>query len=632
MIVRFRDKEYAAPDGSVSFFDFLKGQGAFDKEIIAVKAGGELLDLSSLLREGSLEPVYIDSAEGTHILRHSAAHVMAEAVKELFPEAKVTIGPAIETGFYYDFDYEPGFTEEDLPRIEERMQAIIDKDIPITRRVVPKKEAVELFHGMGEPFKVELISAIPDEQVSLYTQDGFTDFCRGPHLPSTGRIPAFKLLSLAGAYWRGDEKNKMLTRIYGTAFPSAEALQEHLKFLEEVRKRDHRRLGRELDLFSISDEVGAGLVIYHPSGALLRYILEDFEKKEHLKRGYQFVIGPQILKVDLWKKSGHYENYRENMYFTKVDDVEYGLKPMNCVAHIMVYKSQIRSYRDLPLRYFELGTVNRHELSGVLHGLMRVREFTQDDAHIFCRQDQLHDEINGIASFVADVMGIFGFDYELEISTRPKEHFIGRIEDWDKAESILKSVLDDRSTPYDINEGDGAFYGPKIDVKLKDALGRKWQCATIQLDFALPERFDLHYTDKDSQRKRPVMLHRVILGAMERFIGILIEHYAGRFPLWLSPLQVLILTITDEQAAYAEELRQMLADADIRVEVDGRNEKLGFKIREGTMRKVPYMLILGRKEAETRTISVRGRDGAEMKGVSAAEFIERAREENTSRR
>ena len=334
----------------------------------------------------------------------------------------------------------------------------------------------------------------------------------------------------------------------------------------------------------------------------------------------------------MWKKSGHYENYRENMYFTKVDDVEYGLKPMNCVAHIMVYKSQIRSYRDLPLRYFELGTVNRHELSGVLHGLMRVREFTQDDAHIFCRQDQLHDEINGIISFVADVMGIFGFDYELEISTRPEEHFIGRIEDWDRAESILKSVLDDRSIPYDINEGDGAFYGPKIDVKLKDALGRKWQCATIQLDFALPERFDLHYIDKDGQRKRPVMLHRVILGAMERFIGILIEHYAGRFPLWLSPLQVLILTITDEQSAYAEELRQMLADADIRVEVDGRNEKLGFKIREGTMRKVPYMLILGKKETETRTISVRGRDGAEMKGVSAAEFIERVRQENTSRR
>ncbi len=357
---------------------------------------------------------------------------------------------------------------------------------------------------MGEPFKVELIGGVEDEQVSLYTQDGFTDFCRGPHLPSTGKIPAFKLLSLAGAYWRGDEKNKMLTRIYGTAYPSAEALREHLNFLEEVKRRDHRRLGRELDLFSISDEVGAGLVIYHPNGALLRYILEDFEKKEHLKRGYRFVIGPQILKVDLWKKSGHFENYRENMYFTKVDEVEYGLKPMNCLAHIMVYKSQIRSYRDLPLRYFELGTVNRHELSGVLHGLLRVREFTQDDAHIFCREDQLHDEINAIASFVADVMGVFGFEYELEISTRPKEHYIGRLEDWDRAERILKAVLDDRSLPYDINEGDGAFYGPKIDVKLKDALGRKWQCATIQLDFALPERFEppLHGQGRPAQTSR----------------------------------------------------------------------------------------------------------------------------------
>jgi len=632
LIVRFRDKEYAVEDGGVSFRDFLKGLGAFDERIAAVRSDGRLVDLSSFLTEGSLEPIYLDSPEGTQILRHSAAHVMAEAVQELFPEAKATIGPAIETGFYYDFDYEPGFTEEDLPRIEERMRAIIDRDVPITRRVVLKEEAIELFQGMGEPFKVALISGVQDEQVSLYTQDGFTDFCRGPHLPSTGRIPAFKLLSLAGAYWRGDEKNKMLTRIYGTAFPSAEALREHLHFLEEVKKRDHRRLGKELDLFSISDEVGAGLVIYHPNGALLRYVLEDFEKKEHLKRGYQFVIGPQILKVDLWKKSGHYENYRENMYFTKVDDVEYGLKPMNCVAHIMVYRSQLRSYRDLPLRYFELGCVNRHELSGVLHGLLRVREFTQDDAHIFCREDQLHHEINAIASFVADVMGIFGFEYELEISTRPEEHYIGRPEDWDRAESILKAVLDDRGLPYDINEGDGAFYGPKIDVKLKDALGRRWQCATIQLDFALPERFDLRYTDKDGLRKRPVMLHRVILGAMERFIGILIEHYAGRFPLWLAPLQVLILTITDEQSAYAEELRQMLSGADFRAEIDGRNEKLGLKIREGTLRKVPYMLILGKKEAETAAVSVRGRDGAEMKGVSPAEFIERIKQENTSRR
>lgn len=631
MIVRFQGKEYAVSDEGASFLDFLKGLGALDKEVVAVRVNGSAYDLDSSVKEGEIEPVSIDSPEGMEILRHSTAHVMAQAVKELFPGAKVTIGPAIETGFYYDFDYEPGFTEEDLPRIEERMREIVARDLPIRRRVVSKAEALDLFRGFGEPFKEELISGVKDSEVSLYTQDGFTDFCRGPHLPSTGKIRAFKLLSLAGAYWRGDERNKMLTRIYGTAYPSAAALEEYLHFLEEVKKRDHRRLGRELDLFSISDEVGAGLVIYHPKGALLRHILEDFEKKEHLRRGYEFVIGPQILKVDLWKKSGHYDNYRENMYFTKVDDVEYGLKPMNCVAHIMVYKSHIRSYRDLPLRYFELGTVNRHEKSGVLHGLLRVREFTQDDAHIFCRPDQLHQEISAIMSFVSDVMGIFGFEYELEISTRPAK-FIGREEDWERAEGILKAVLDDRSLAYEINEGDGAFYGPKIDVKLKDAIGRKWQCATIQLDFALPERFDLHYVDTDGRRKRPVMLHRVILGAMERFIGVLIEHYAGRFPLWLSPVQVLILPITDEQAAEAEKLRGMLAGEDIRVEIDGRNEKLGLKIREGTVGKVPYMVVIGKKEAETGTLSIRGRDGAEMKGVTSAEFIIKLKEENTNRR
>ena len=631
MIVRFRDKEYALENGRVTFLHFLEGIGAFEGGIVAVRVGDALLDLSSPLREGTVEPLSIDSPEGTDILRHTTAHVMAQAVKELFPEAKITIGPAIESGFYYDFDYEPGFTEADLPGIEKKMQEIIDRDLPIRRRELTKEQAADFFRKSGETFKVELISSIEDETVSLYTQDGFTDFCRGPHLPSTGRIPAFKLLSLAGAYWRGDEHNKMLTRIYGTAFPSAGALEEHLTFLEEIKKRDHRRLGRELDLFSISDEVGAGLVIYHPNGALLRSILEDFEKREHLKRGYQLVIGPQILKVEMWKKSGHYENYRENMYFTKVDGVEYGLKPMNCVAHIIVYRSQLRSYRDLPLRYFELGTVNRHEKSGVLHGLLRVREFTQDDAHIFCRQDQLHQEISAIISFVEDVMAVFGFEYELEISTRP-EKFIGRAEDWERAEGILKGVLDDRSMPYEINEGDGAFYGPKIDVKLKDALGRKWQCATIQLDFALPERFDLHYADRDGQRKRPVMLHRVILGAMERFIGVLIEHYAGRFPLWLAPVQVLILTITDEQSAYADELKDALLGVDIRVEVDGRNEKLGLKIREGTMRRIPYMIIVGQKERESRTLSIRGRDGSEMKGITPGEFIEKLKEENTYRR
>jgi threonyl-tRNA synthetase len=631
LIVRFDDKEYTIEDGGVTYAEFLNGTGVSAKEIVAVRKDGRLLDLSTPVGEGPIEAVAIDSPEGTEILRHSTAHVMAQAVKELFPETKITIGPSIETGFYYDFDYDPGFTEEDLPKIEERMQQIIDRDLPIRRQVIGRQEAIDLFDKSGENFKVELISGIEDDLVSIYTQDGFTDFCRGPHLPSTGRIPSFKLLSIAGAYWRGDEHNKMLTRIYGTAFPSREAMQQYLDFLEEVKKRDHRRLGKELDLFSVSDEVGAGLVIYHPNGALLRYLLEDFEKKEHLKRGYQFVIGPRILKMDMWKRSGHYENYRENMYFTKVDDIDYGIKPMNCLSHIMVYRSQIRSYRDLPLRYFELGTVNRHEKSGVLHGLLRVREFTQDDAHIFCRQDQLHPEISGVIAFIEDVMRIFGFAYELEISTRP-DKFIGREEDWDKAEEILKAVLDERSIPYDINAGDGAFYGPKIDVKLKDALGRKWQCATIQLDFALPERFDLHYVDSDGKRKRPVMLHRVVLGAMERFIGILIEHFAGRFPLWLAPVQVLVLTITDDQLAFAEQLREMFQQADIRVELDTRNEKLGLKIREGTMRKIPYLLIVGKKEVETGTLSVRGRDGAETKGVTPADFIHKVTEENNSRR
>lgn len=632
MIVRLDDKEYAVENGGSTFADLLKSTGLSATDIIAVRIGGSLLDLSAPLQEGPAASIRMDSPEGIDILRHTTAHVMAQAVKELFPETKITIGPAIESGFYYDFDYEPGFTEEDLPKIEQRMQEIITRDLPLKRQVVSKEEALEIFRKAGEDFKVELIGGIEDPQVSTYTQDGFTDFCRGPHLPSTGRIPAFKLLSIAGAYWRGDENNKMLTRIYGTAFPSAEALKAHLEFLEEVKKRDHRRLGKELDLFSISDEVGAGLVIWHPNGALLRHLLEDFEKKEHLKRGYHFVKGPQILKVDMWKRSGHFETYRENMYFTKVDDVEYGLKPMNCVSHIMVYKSQIRSYRDLPLRYFELGTVTRHEKSGVLHGLLRVREFTQDDAHIFLRPEQLNEEINRIITFIDDVMRIFGFECELEISTRPEDHYIGRLEDWDRAESILKTVLDERSIPYEINEGDGAFYGPKIDFKLKDAIGRKWQCATIQVDFALPERFDLHYTDNDGQRKRPVMLHRVVLGAIERFMGVLIEHYAGRFPLWLAPVQVLLLTITDEQDTYAAKLQELFQAAEVRVEIDERNEKLGLKIREGTMRKIPYLIILGKKEAETETISVRGRDGAEMKGVTPVDFIEKLKEEITYRR
>ncbi len=571
------------------------------------------------------------TAEDLEMLRHSTSHLMAQAVRELFPGVKVAIGPSIENGFYYDFDYDPGFTEEDLPKIEAKMQEIVSKDIPIEKKVLKKDEAVEMFRKMGETYKVELLESINDPEVNTYTQGSFTDLCRGPHLQSTGKIRAFKLLSLAGAYWRGDEKNKMLTRIYGTAFPDEQSLNKYISFLEEVKKRDHRRLGKELELFSVSDEVGAGLVIYHPNGALLRYLLEDFERKEHLKRGYQFVVGPHILKLDMWKRSGHFDNYREFMYFTKIDDVDYGIKPMNCLSHIMVYNSKVRSYRDLPLRYFELGTVCRHEKSGVLHGLMRVREFTQDDAHIFLRPEQLHQEILGIIQFVQDVMAIFGFDYEMEISTRP-EKSIGTDEDWEKAEKALKEVLDNQKLPYEINEGDGAFYGPKIDVKLKDAIGRKWQCATIQCDFALPERFDLHYVDSDGKRKRPVMLHRVVLGAIERFIGVLIEHYSGRFPVWLSPTQVIIMNITDDQGPYVKELYDAMTREGIRVDVDSRNEKLSLKIREGVVKKVPYMVIAGKKEMERGTVTVRMRDGSELKDITVQDLISRIKEDNTLRR
>jgi threonyl-tRNA synthetase len=569
--------------------------------------------------------------ENLDILRHSTSHLMAQAVKDLFPGVKVAIGPSIENGFYYDFDYDPGFTEEDLERIEKRMNELVTANVPIECKVMKRDEAIEFFTKMGETYKVELLNDIHDAEVNTYTQGAFTDLCRGPHLPSTGKIKAFKLLSLAGAYWRGDEHNKMLTRIYGTAFPDEKSLKEYITFLEEVKKRDHRRLGKDLDLFSVSDEVGAGLVIYHPNGALLRYLLEDFERKEHLKRGYQFVYGPHILKLDMWKKSGHFEHYRENMYFTKIDEVEYGIKPMNCLAHIMVYKSQIRSYRDLPLRYFELGTVSRHEKSGVLQGLMRVREFTQDDAHIFLRPDQLHQEILSIIRFVQDVMAIFGFQFETEISTRPSGS-IGSDEDWERAEKALKEVLDSEGLPYELNEGDGAFYGPKIDIKLKDAIGRKWQCATIQCDFALPERFDLTYADSDGKRKKPVMLHRVVLGSMERFIGVLIEHFAGKFPVWLAPVQVMVMNITDDQEPYVRNIFNTMIDEGIRAELDTRNEKLGLKIRESVVKKIPYMVIVGKNEMENDSITVRIRDGGELKDIKVADFIHRVKEDNTLRR
>jgi threonyl-tRNA synthetase len=553
-------------------------------------------------------------------LRHSASHVMAQAVQEFFPGVKLAIGPSTEDGFYYDFDYDGTFSPDDFPKIEARMKEIIAQDLPFEKEEISKKEALTLFKKRGEVYKVELLQVIEDETVTLYRHDAFVDLCRGPHVPSTGDIKAFKLLSVAGAYWRGDEHNKMLQRIYGTAFPTQKDLDAYLTMLGEAKRRDHRRVGQELDLFSIHEEAGAGLVIYHPKGALLRSILEDFERREHLRRGYHLVIGPQILKLDLWKQSGHFDNYKDYMYFTEVEEQKYALKPMNCLAHMLIYKSRQRSYRDLPLRYFELGTVHRHERSGVLHGLLRVREFTQDDAHILCRPDQLHEEIRAILTFVKDVMAVFGFPYELEVSTRP-EKSIGSNEDWEMATKALLAVLDDEGLAYDVNEGEGAFYGPKIDVKLQDALGRRWQCATIQCDFTMPERFDLSYIGSDGEKHRPVMLHRVILGAMERFIGILIEHYGGAFPLWLAPVQAVILTVTDRNIPYGEGVYQRLSEEGVRVEQDFRNEKLGFKIREAQVQKIPYMLVIGDKEQETKTIAPRRRDGTDLGGMELEKFL-----------
>ena len=562
------------------------------------------------------------SREGLQIIRHSMAHVMAQAVQDIFKDVRIAIGPAIEDGFYYDFDYAKSFTPEDLEKIEVRMKEIIAADYPFQRRELSRDEALRLFRERGEVYKVELINDLPEEvtEVSVYSQGEYTDLCRGPHIPSTGMIRAFKLLNVAGAYWRGDERNKMLQRIYGTGFAAKEELDEYLNLLEEAKKRDHRRIGRELDLFQISEEAGAGLIIYHPKGAILRNIIEDWEKKEHQKRGYEMVMGPQILKVDLWKKSGHFDHYRENMYFTEVEGNAYGIKPMNCLSHMLIYKSRIRSYRDLPLRYFELGTVHRHEKTGVLHGLLRVRQFTQDDAHILCTPEQLNSEIRAVVDFVDYAMKIFGFDYEVELSTRP-ENSIGSDRDWELAESALRQALNDNGMAYDVNEGDGAFYGPKIDFKLKDALKRKWQCATIQCDFTLPERFDLTYIGVDGEKHRPVMLHRVILGAIERFMGVLIEHYTGAFPVWLSPVQAVLLTVTDKQIPYGEKVFKVLAESGIRAEKDFRNEKLGYKIREAQAQKIPYMLVIGDREVETEQLSPRQRDGKNLDSLSVGAFV-----------
>jgi threonyl-tRNA synthetase len=554
---------------------------------------------------------------------------MADAVKRLFPDVKLAIGPAIEDGFYYDFDREEPFKPEDLAVIEKEMAKIIKEGRDFLKEDISKKEALELF--AEEPYKVELINKLEGDQVSVYRHGGFADLCKGPHVSSTGEIKAFKLLSIAGAYWHGIETNPMLQRIYGTCFKTKEELETYLKNIEEAKKRDHRRLGKELDLFSIHDEVGPGLVFYHPKGALLRMLIEDYEKKEHLRRGYQMVMGPHILKSDIWMTSGHYEYYKDNMYIFKVENEEYAIKPMNCPGHMLIYKSKMRSYRDLPLRYFELGNVHRREKTGVLHGLLRVRGFTQDDAHIFCLPEQLEQEITGVIDFVIDTMKVFGFnDYKIGLSTRPPKS-IGTDEIWERATNALKSALKSKGMNYEVSEGEGAFYGPKIDIMVKDALSRPWQCATVQCDFFLPERFDLTYISSDGKKERPVMLHRVILGSMERFMGTLIEHYAGAFPVWLAPVQALVIPITDRSHDYADIVASRLRDEDIRVEIDKRNEKLQYKIREGEMNKIPYMLIIGDKEKEAGTVSLRARKSGDTGAVKIEEFVDRIKNEITDK-
>jgi len=550
---------------------------------------------------------------------------MAHAVKSLWPDIKIAIGPAISEGFYYDFDKKTPFLPEDLGLIEKKMKEIIGQDHKFIEKKVSKDQARELFKN--QPYKLELIDGIPEGEITVYSGGDFYDLCKGPHISSTGAIKVFKLLSIAGAYWRGSEKNPMLQRIYGTAFFADNELKQYLHLIEEAKKRDHRKIGRELGIYLTDDSVGAGLIIYQPKGALLRTIIEDWEKKEHLRRGYDLIISPHIYKSDIWIRSGHYEFYKENMYMFKVEDEEYAVKPMNCPGHMLVYGSKTRSYRELPLRLFELGTVYRNEKSGVLHGLLRVRGFTQDDAHIFCLPEQLKVEIKDVLDFVVYALGVFGFsDYAVEISTRP-EKSIGSDKDWQEATSALTESLNEKGISYIINEADGAFYGPKIDIKLKDSLNRAWQCATIQCDFALPERFNLEYIAPDGTGKRPVMIHRVILGSMERFIGALIEHYAGAFPLWLSPEQIRVAPITDNQHAYANKVLEALSECGFRAKLDPRNETIGYKIREARSEKIPYMLIIGQKEEQAETVAVRSRQKGDEGPVRIEQFIERVKKE-----
>ena len=624
-----KEVKITLPDGSQLEFEagVTIKDVAFDigprlgKASVAGKVDGEKVDLDYQITENvDLEIITIDSEEGLDVYRHTVSHVMAQAIKRLYDDVQLAIGPTIDDGFYYDFDLDEKLSENDFEKIEAEMKEIIKEDYEIQRIVLPKEEAIAKMKERNEEYKIELIEELEGTEISLYQQGEFIDLCRGPHLPSTGKVKtnAFELLNVAGAYWRGDENNTMLQRIYATAFYKKQHLEDHLEKLEEAKKRDHRKIGKKLDLFSLHEE-GKGFPFFHPKGMVLRNQLVDFWREEHKKAGYKEIKTPIILNQDLWKRSGHWDHYKDDMYFTEIDDEKHAVKPMNCPGGALVYNDKIHSYRDLPIRMGELGLVHRHERSGTLHGLMRVRNFTQDDAHIYCLPSQIKEELNGVIELVDTIYSAFGFDYKVELSTKP-DKAMGSDEMWDKAIGALKEAVIDNGLDYEINEGDGAFYGPKIDFHLEDCLGRTWQCGTIQLDFQIPERFDLTYVGEDGEEHRPVMIHRAIYGSLERFMGILIEHYAGAFPTWLAPVQVEIIPISDDQLDYAYDVKDDLEEADVRVEVDARQEKVGYKIREAQVQQIPYMLIVGDDEVEAETVSVRDRREGDLGAVAVEEF------------
>ncbi len=627
--VKFANGAEYVGEAPISVFDAAREAGLISREIIAAGVNGETVDLTHQLNGDCEVKLYtFDDAEGKHTFFHTASHILAQAVKRLYPEAKLTIGPAVENGFYYDIDRETPFVQEDLPKIEAEMQKIVKENLKIERFTLPRDEAKKLMEEKDEPYKVLLIDRVPEgEDISFYRQGEFTDLCAGPHLFATGIVKAFALTALTGAYWEGDAKNKMLRRIYGVAFPNKTLLNEYKTMMEEAKKRDHRKIGRELDLYDIYEE-GPGFPFFLPKGMIIRNLLENFWREEHTKAGYEEIKTPMMLNRALWERSGHWEHYQDSMYTTKIDEEDFAIKPMNCPGGMLVFKRKIWSYRELPVRSGELGLVHRNELSGALHGLMRVRCFTQDDAHIFMRPDQIRDEIKGVYNLINKVYSLFGFTYHVELSTRP-EGSIGTDEMWELATDGLRGALDDLGVDYIVNEGDGAFYGPKIDFHLRDCIGRTWQCGTIQLDMNLPERFDLSYVGADNERHRPVMIHRVVFGSIERFIGILTEHFAGAFPLWLAPVQMRVMAIRGEINDYAAEVAEKLKAVGFRVELDDRNEKIGYKVREAQLQKIPYVLVVGDREKEEGTVSVRSRK-EENKAIVMPldEFIANAKREN----